>query len=76
MSWKPFSDPHEILRRLKNTLSLLLNKHFKSPGRRWFVRGGSLRRVRNQNHLNRLIEKYLPDHPGLFWEENLTLPMI
>jgi len=74
ISWAGFSDPHEVERRLKNILSTELNRHYKTPGRRWFVRGGSLKRVSNSAHLDRLLGKYLPDHPGIFWKEKLALP--
>jgi hypothetical protein len=73
-SWHGFSDWHEVMRRLKNTLSTCLNKHFQTPGRKWFVRGGSRKRVSHQSHLTRLLNKYLPDHPGLFWCEGSPLP--
>ena len=71
VSWKGFSDPHEVERRLKNILSTELNRHYQTPGRRWFVRGGSLNRVSNPAHLKRLIDRYLPDHPGIFWKKSL-----
>jgi REP element-mobilizing transposase RayT len=74
ISWKGYSDPHEVMRRLKNVLSTLLNRDCNTLGKRWFVRGGSLRRVTNTAHLDKLIETYLPDHPGIFWCEELPLP--
>jgi hypothetical protein len=64
------------MRRLKNILATELNKHFNTPGKCWFVRGGSRKRVVNQRHLDRLLDKYLPDHPGPFWREGITLPVM
>ena len=63
------------MRRItKNVLSLLLNRVTGEQGRRWFVRDGSRKRVTDQAHLDYLVDKYLPDHPGLFWREGLPLP--
>lgn len=62
------------MRRLKNVLPTELNRHFKTPGKRWFVHGGSRKRVRNQPHLDHLLERYLPDHPGIYWREMVPLP--
>jgi hypothetical protein len=76
LSWRSFSSWHEVMRRLKNVLTTELNKHFNTPGKRWFVRGGSRKRVVNESHLNRLLDKYLPDHPGPFWREGVTLPVL
>ena len=74
ISWHGFADWHEVLRRLKNVLSTVLNDHFRTPGKRWFVRGASRKRVSNLAHLDHLKRKYLPDHPGLFWSEEMPLP--
>jgi hypothetical protein len=74
LSWSGFSSWHEVMRRLKNVLATELNRHFNTPGKRWFVRGGSRKQVKNRPHLNRLLDKYLPDHPGLFWREGRGVP--
>jgi REP element-mobilizing transposase RayT len=74
LSWPGFSDWHEVMRRLKNALSTCLNKHFNTPGRKWFVRGGSRKRVSALSHLSHLQTKYLPSHPGLCWCEGSALP--
>jgi len=74
MSWRGYCHWHEVMRRLKNVLSTELNKHFDTPGRRWFVRGGSRKRVLNLPHLKRLVAKYFPDHPGPWWREGMQLP--
>jgi hypothetical protein len=41
LSWRGYADWHEVMRRLKNVLATELNRHFNSPGKRWFVRGGA-----------------------------------
>jgi hypothetical protein len=73
ISWHGYSDVDEVARRLKNILSLTLNRAFNTPGKRWFVRKESKRRVSNRSHLSRLLDKYFPDHPGLFWREGLPI---
>ena len=75
-SWRGFSDRDEVIRRLKNVLSTSLNRYFNTPGKRWFVRGSSRKRVRDKRHLNHLLDRYLPDHPGVFWRETMALPDI
>jgi REP element-mobilizing transposase RayT len=74
ISWRSYSDCLEVERRLKNVLATILNRHFDTPGKRWFVRDGSRRRVTNLAHLTHLTTRYLPDHPGLFWCERMPLP--
>jgi hypothetical protein len=68
ISWRGYSHWNEVMRRLKNILSLELNKCFNCK-RQWFVRGGSRKRVSKVAHLNHLLDRYFPDHPGLFWRE-------
>ena len=74
LSWRGYADWHEVMRRLKNVLATVLNAHFGTPGKRWFVRGGSRKRVADRAHLDHLKTRYLPDHPGLFWCEEMPLP--
>jgi REP element-mobilizing transposase RayT len=74
LSWRGYSDWHEVMRRLKNVLSSVLNQQLNTPGKRWFVRGGSRKRVSNVKHLEHLKRKYLPSHPGLCWSEEMPLP--
>lgn len=73
LSWRGYSSWHEVMRRLKNVLSLQLNRELNIK-RQWFVRGGSRKRVRDDKHLDHLLDKYFPDHPGLFWCEGAALP--
>jgi len=51
--------------RLKNLASWWLNRRFER--RRWFSRGSSRRRVRQQRHFDHLMQHYLPKHRGLVW---------
>jgi REP element-mobilizing transposase RayT len=74
LSWHGFSDWHEVMRRLKNVLTMSLNKQFRTPRRKWFVRGGSRKRVTSPTHLKHLQTRYLPNHPGLCWCDGSPLP--
>jgi len=74
LGWRSFCDWNEVLRRLKSLVSSSLNQHLDSPGRRWFVRGGSRKRVERRAHLDHLLDTYLPSHSGLFWREGMSLP--
>jgi hypothetical protein len=77
LAWRRFNRWEEVDRRLKNLLALKLNRAHQTPGKRWFVRGRSApRRVKEQTHLDYLLETYLPDHPGLFWKREMKLPML
>jgi hypothetical protein len=77
LSWRKFNRWEEVGRRLKNLLSLKLNRLRNTPGRRWFVRGRSApRRVKDQSHFDYLLDEYLPSHPGLFWKRGQELPTI
>jgi REP element-mobilizing transposase RayT len=67
VSWKTFIPWNNVIHRLKNILSYRLGRELATPGRQWFVRGESRRRVRNRDHLQYLIQKYLPSHGGLTW---------
>lgn len=75
ISWKTYRKWEDVDQRLKNLLALRLNKHFKSPGKRWFVRRhGAPRGVRTRKHYDYLVTTYFPDHPGLFWKRGKPLP--
>ena len=74
LSWRTFMHWHEVMRRLKNILSTALGRELKQPGRKWFVRGGSRKRVMNPEHLTYLLEEYLPNHSGIFWRDAQPLP--
>lgn len=48
--------------KTKNILSTLLSKQYNKPGMRWFSRGAGSTLVTDREHLNYLIEQYLPKH--------------
>ncbi len=74
MCWKEFKECDEVMRRLKNSLSYVLGKCVGPRGRKWFVRGGSRKRVKDAGHLNYLLDTYFPRHPGVFWRHGTPLP--
>jgi hypothetical protein len=55
--------------RIKNLLSLLLNRHEEKSGRRVFSKKSGDRQVRTRRHLDFLKTDYLPKHSGRFWFE-------
>jgi hypothetical protein len=76
ISWTSFIPWDEVMGKLKNVLSFLINRARKEKGRRWFVAGGSRKRVEDPSHLKYLLDTYLPDHPGIFWREGMPLPEV
>jgi hypothetical protein len=74
LSWPEFQDCDEVIRRLKNGLSYVLGRDVGPRGRKWFVRGGSKKRVKDKAHFDHLLETYFPDHPGVYWREGMPLP--
>ncbi|MGB7160605.1 MAG: hypothetical protein WBD40_21245 [Tepidisphaeraceae bacterium] len=74
LGWRAYCAWEEVMRRLKNILTTTLNQHLRTPGKRWFVRGGSRKRVERRAHLAYLLDTYLPDHPGVFWREGMPIP--
>ncbi len=57
---------HDTLKRL---LGMMLAQHTRTKGRKWFVRKGSRKRVRDQAHYDYLMNEYLPKHSGRRWSE-------
>ncbi|HSV15521.1 MAG TPA: hypothetical protein VLI90_14770 [Tepidisphaeraceae bacterium] len=74
ISWKRFEPVDDVMNRLKNALSFVLGKEIGPRGRKWFVRGGSRKRVNDSEHLDYLLDRYFPDHPGVFWREGFAVP--
>jgi hypothetical protein len=74
VSWKDFIESGEVVRRLKGALSHHLGKQIGPPGRKWFSRGASEKRVKDREHFDYLVETYLPSHSGVFWKEGQPLP--
>jgi len=69
ISWRSTQVWQEVRNRLKNLASLILGKKHQEPGRKWFSRKGSRKRVRDRRHFDWLVEHYLPKHRGLKWRE-------
>ena len=77
ISWVGYVPWEEVQRRLKNLLTLKLNRIHGAPGKRWFTRRrGAPRRVRNRQHLDCLLDTYFPDHPGIFWRRGMPVPVL
>jgi hypothetical protein len=74
ISWRGYIPCMQVLSKLKNLLSYHLGNEIGPRGKRWFVRHGSRKRVKDQRHLDYLLTEYFPDHPGLFWVEGKPLP--
>jgi hypothetical protein len=75
IAWKFLYPWEEVDRRLKNLLTLRLNRLRGTPGKRWFVRRhGAPRRVKGMKHLRYLLFTYFPDHPGIFWRKRIREP--
>jgi REP element-mobilizing transposase RayT len=61
---------------LKRLLGWMLAKHTGLKGQHWFARKGSRKRVRDREHFNHLMQRYLPDHAngrrgGTGWREDI-----
>ena len=66
----------EVRDKLKNLLSLFLGRATGVTGRTWFAAGGSTKRVKDRQHFDCLVNKYLADQRGLSWKEGEALPEI
>jgi REP element-mobilizing transposase RayT len=73
-SWRSDEPWREISRRLKVLSSLMLGRKMGKTGRKWFVRKGSRKRVRDRTHFDYLMDSYLPKHRGLRWREGDAPP--
>ncbi|MCZ6851853.1 MAG: hypothetical protein O7F17_09450 [Planctomycetota bacterium] len=60
---------HDTLKRL---LGMMLAQHTRTKGRKWFVRKGSRKRVRDCGHFEYLMNEYLPKHRGRRWSERVA----
>jgi hypothetical protein len=77
ISWRKFVEWEWVDQRQKNLLALKLNRAHATPGKRWFVhRHGAPRRVENRRYFDHLVQRYIPDHPGLFWKDGMELPSL
>ena len=70
VSWSTNEEPDEVKNKLKNLMSLLLNKRESRLGRRVFSTGsGGATRIQDREHLAFLVHEYLPGQGGLAWCE-------
>jgi hypothetical protein len=69
-------DWQEARDTLKNILCLFLGRWTGREGVTWFVEGGSRKRVENRGHFDYLLDRYFPDHRGVYWREGRPLPKI
>ena len=76
VSWRDFLRWEDVRGKLKNLMSRELGRQFSAPGRRWFVTGGSRKRVRDRRHFEHLMQRYLPSHRGLVWREGDPMPQL
>ena len=65
VSWRSDKPWKTVRTGLRQSLSRRLNRDFKR--REWFVDGASRKRVKDREHFDYLIEKYLPAHSGWKW---------
>lgn len=68
LSWRDNRVATALRKSLRYSLAFMLNRQER---RRWFSRGGSLRRVRTQNHFDHLYYEYMPAHEGMKWREDM-----
>lgn len=59
---EPLKQAKYAAAKTKNILSTLLSKQDGTTGKRWFSRGHDCTPVDDREHLNHLIEDYLPKH--------------
>src|SRR5688572_23059556 len=76
IGFKEFVDWQDARDALKNILSLFLGRWTGREGVTWFVEGGSRKRVESRKHFNYLLDRYFPDHRGVYWRVGRPLPDI
>jgi len=76
IGFKQFVDWQDARDTLKNILSLFLGRWTGREGVTWFVEGGSRKRVENRGHFEYLLDRYFPDHRGVYWRAGRPLPQI
>jgi len=69
VSWRCEEKWNAVRTRLKTLSSLMLGRKCGRPGRKWFSRKGSRKRVRDREHFDYLVNEYLPGHRGLRWRK-------
>jgi REP element-mobilizing transposase RayT len=67
LSWKHERPPLSVSLAIKTSLTRRLNEKYDQ--RTWFSKGGSRKRVTDQDHFDYLMNVYLPRHRGAAWFE-------
>jgi REP element-mobilizing transposase RayT len=70
LRWEDQAADRQVRDTLKRLLGLALSCEAGSTGHRWFSRGSDVTFVNDQDHFDRLISEYLPQHVkqgGVFW---------
>ncbi|MEM6329673.1 MAG: hypothetical protein AAF790_05430 [Planctomycetota bacterium] len=65
VAWRDERRARRLRVAIKSSLSRGMNTAFSR--RSWLSEGGSCKRLRDQRHLDYLLEHYLPKHSGLVW---------
>lgn len=68
VSWTDDKGWMKVRTGLKTSLPLRLTAEFKHKP--WFSAGSSRKQVRDRDHFNHLVTRYLPDHRGRKWCEH------
>lgn len=66
-SWRGFRPWQSVQAAVKQSLTRRLNR--EASRRPWFGRNGSHRRITDRGHFDHLMDRYLPEHSGVFWSE-------
>ena len=59
---EPFEQVNQLANKVKTILATLLSKRDGTTGNRWFSRGCDCTPIEDREHLNHLLENYLPKH--------------
>lgn len=68
LTWSD-STPDRVAAKFSNLLSKFLGDNAGVRGKRWFARNPSCQPIRNNEHLEYLVETYRRKHIALHWRE-------
>ncbi|WP_231956296.1 hypothetical protein [Posidoniimonas polymericola] len=74
VSWRDVTECGKVFAKIKNLVSLELNRSGDRRREHWFSRSGSKQQVKDREHYERLLCRYLPKHNGYFWREGMPPP--
>ena len=72
VSWKSDISESQVIGSLKRLMSREAGKVVGDGLERRFSRGASRTRIKSRSHLTELIYKYLPQHTGVYWCEDVA----